>query len=59
MEPSVSFLLLAALVQAGVGLAIGVSRNRPVVGLVMGLLLGVVGWGLMFLFDKGKDTKAS
>jgi len=59
MEPSGSIFIVAFLVQAGVGLAIGAARKRPVVGLVMGALLGVIGWGLLFLFEKGKDTPAS
>jgi hypothetical protein len=40
----VLFLLIGAVIGAGVGYAIGRAKERPGLGLVLGLFLGWIGW---------------
>jgi hypothetical protein len=36
--------LVGVLIGGGIGFLIGNSKNRPVLGLVLGALLGCIGW---------------
>jgi len=51
MDPTVLITWLA--IQSGVGLLIGRARGRPLLGWILGLLLGPIGWITMaVLSDK-------
>lgn len=44
-------------IMGGIGMAVGVHRNRLVAGLVWGVLLGVFGWLIIWLGPTMDDRK--
>jgi len=47
-------IVLLTLVSAGVGAALGATLNRVAKGALLGLLLGPIGWIILFLLPREK-----
>ena len=51
-------IVLLTLVSAGVGAALGATLNRVAKGALLGLLLGPIGWIILFLLPRVPREKA-
>jgi hypothetical protein len=50
-------IVLLTLVSAGVGAALGATLNRVAKGALLGLLLGPIGWIILFLLPRNVASR--
>ena len=58
MNENLGIAIIYGIIFAAIGSLIGKRKNRPVGGFVLGLLLGPLGWLLVFLGPTAKDKNA-